>query len=101
MDLEGVHERGIGIDLLTTNPQEYANRCGVQVESAGHRRILSHASDERTAEIRRYLKSVDIAALSPEYKALRAEQPALRDAVVSLLRNCARYFALAEHLLIS
>jgi hypothetical protein len=96
MDLEEVHERGIDAlcDLLTTNPQEYADRCGVQLESAeALAKILRNASDERTAEIRRYLKSVDIAALSPECKALRAEQPALRDAVVNDLRNCAIFCA--------
>ena len=81
MDLEEVHERGIDAlcDLLTTNPQEYADRCGVPLESAeASAKILRTASDESTAEIRRYLKSVDVSALSPEYKALRAEQPALR-----------------------
>lgn len=96
IDLEEVHERGVNAlcDLLTTNPQVYANRCGVPLESAeASAKIFRNASDERTAEIRRYLKSVDIAALSPEYKALRDEQPALRDAVVNHLRNCAIFCA--------
>jgi hypothetical protein len=96
MDLEEVHERGIDAlcDLLTKNPQEYADRCGVPLESAeASAKILRNGSDERRAEIRQYLKSVDIAALSPEYKALRAEQPALRGAVVNHLRNCAIFCA--------
>jgi hypothetical protein len=96
MDLEEVHERAIDAlcELLTTNPQEYADRCGVPLESAeASAKILRNASDERRGEIRRYIKSVDMAALSPEYKALRADQPALRDAVVSHLRNCAIFCA--------
>lgn len=96
MDLEEVHERGVDAlcDLLTMNPQEYADRCGVPLEAAeASAKILRNASDERATEIRRFLKSVDIAALSPEYKALRAEQPALRHAVVSYLRNCAIFCA--------
>jgi hypothetical protein len=96
MDLEEVHERGVDAlcDLLTMNPQEYADRCGVPLEAAeASAKILRNASDERATEIRRFLKSVDVAALSPDYKALRAEQPALRDAVVSYLRNCAIFCA--------
>jgi len=96
LDLEEVHERAIDAlcDLLTKNPQEYSDRCGVPLESAeASAKILRNASDERTDEIRRYLKSVDIAALSPEYNALRTEQPALRDAVVNHLRNCAIFCA--------
>ena len=96
IDLEEVQERAIDAlcDILTKNPQEFADRCGVSLESAeASARILRNASDEHRAEIRRYLKSVDIAALSPEYKALRAEQPALRDAVVGHLRNCAIFCA--------
>jgi len=96
MDLEEVHERAIDdiCDLLLTSPQECADRLGVPLESAeASARILRNASDERRAEIRQYLKVVDIAALSPEYKALRAEQPALRDAVVNNLRNCAIFCA--------
>ena len=96
MDLEEVQERAIDAlcDVLTTNPREFADRCGVSLESAeASVRILRNASDERGAEIRRFLKSVDFASLSPEYKALRAEQPALRDAVVNYLRNCAIFCA--------
>ena len=96
MDLEEVHERAFDAlcNLLTIAPQEYAHLCGVPLESAeASARILRNASDERRAEIRRYLKSVDIAALDPEYKTLRAEQPALRDAVVNNLRNCAIFCA--------
>lgn len=96
MDLEEVQERAIDAlcDVLTRNPQECADLCEVPLESAeASARIFRNASDERRAEIRRCLKSVDIAALSPEYKALRAEQPALRDAVVNYLRNCAIFCA--------
>jgi hypothetical protein len=96
MDLEKVHERAVDgfCDLLLTSPQECADRCGVPLASAEvSARILRNASDERRAEIRRYLKSVDIAALSPEYRALRAEQPALLDAVVNNLRNSATFCA--------
>jgi hypothetical protein len=96
MDLEEVQERAIDslCDVLTKNPQEFADRCGVPLESAeASARILRNACDEHRAEIRRYLKSVDIAALSPEYKALRGEQPALRDIVVNHLRNCAIFCA--------
>jgi hypothetical protein len=96
VDLEEVQERAIDAlcDILTKNPQEFADRCGVSLESAeASARILRNASDEHKDEIRRYLKSVDIAALSAEYKALRAEQPALRDAVLNHVRNCAIFCA--------
>src|SRR5207247_213396 len=93
MDLEEVHERNIDVlfDRLLTDPRYFERLDLRNLENT--LRIIRNASDDERIRLKQALKSIDLTALDPEYKALRDQQPALRDRFAHYLRNCGIFCA--------
>jgi hypothetical protein len=96
MDLEEMHEHGIDrlVDTLASDPQLFAERCGVPLEKVlANSERLRNSSEAERRRIKEIFKSMDLTAFDPEYKALRAAQPALRDSVAHYFRNAGIFCA--------